>query len=81
MVPDAGPDNNFLLEDTKRGCRFAEGIEGWNGPRLTERELAMLQLTEYITDKPDWDRKVFDDTIIARWRAEAMELPLISEPA
>jgi hypothetical protein len=26
-----------------------------------------------ITDKPDWERKVFDDVVVARWRAEVDE--------
>jgi hypothetical protein len=60
---------------------FADGIEGWNGQRLTVRELAMLGLMESITDKPNWDTKVFNDTIVDKWRAEAMEMPLISQPA
>lgn len=60
---------------------FADGIEGWQGQRLTVREIAMLGLMESITDKPNWDTKVFDDTIVEKWRAEAMELPLISQPA
>jgi hypothetical protein len=60
---------------------FAEGIEGWSGHRMTVRELAMLRLTESITDKPDWDQKVFDDAIVVKWRAEALAMPLISEAA
>lgn len=28
-----------------------------------------------MTDKPDWHEKVFDDTIVAKWRKEAMEQP------
>jgi hypothetical protein len=41
----------------------------------------MLQLTESITDKPDWDIKVFDNSVVAKWREEATAMPLISEPA
>lgn len=78
---DASADEDFLRQDVKRGGCFADGIEGWSGERLTARELAMLQLTESITDKPGWDRKIFDDAIVAKWHAEAMALPLISEPA
>jgi hypothetical protein len=81
MEVDADLDEDSLRQDVKRGCYFVDGVEGWGGPRLTARELAMLRLTESITDKPDWDRKVFDDAIVAKWRAEARALPLISEPA
>ncbi|OIW27037.1 hypothetical protein CONLIGDRAFT_635262 [Coniochaeta ligniaria NRRL 30616] len=81
MEIDADLDEDSLHEDTKRGCYFADGIEGWNGQRLTVREIAMLGLMESITDKPDWDKKVFDDAIVDKWHAEAVALPLISEPA
>lgn len=60
---------------------FLEGIEGWQGLRLTARELAMLGLIESITDKPDWDKKVFNGAIVDKWREEAMALPLISKAA
>lgn len=30
----------------------------------------MMQIMNLITDKPDWDRKVFDKHITARWREE-----------
>ncbi|KAG9599124.1 hypothetical protein KCU84_g5586, partial [Aureobasidium melanogenum] len=32
----------------------------------------MMQVVNAITDKPDWRRKVLDETIIAKWRAEAI---------
>lgn len=38
---------------------------------LTLRERRMLDFMTQITDKPDWDRKVFDDVIVAKWKAEA----------
>jgi hypothetical protein len=41
--------------------------------RLTVRELAMLRFMEAITDKPDWETKVFSEEIGARWRREAEE--------
>jgi len=81
MLINAYDAKDSLRQDDKRRSFFAEGIEGWSGERLTVRELAMLRLTESITDKPDWDRKVFDDSIVAKWRAEAMAMPLISEAA
>lgn len=39
------------------------------------RELAMMSIMERLTDKPDWHTKVFDDTIVANWREEAMKIP------
>ncbi|RDB28238.1 hypothetical protein Hypma_001499 [Hypsizygus marmoreus] len=41
--------------------------------RITSlREIAMMQLMNQLTDKPDWDRKVFDDKIVSLWKAEVL---------
>ena len=32
----------------------------------------MTYLINTITDKPEWDRKVFDEEIVNRWRNEAL---------
>ncbi|KAF8060985.1 hypothetical protein FPV67DRAFT_317375 [Lyophyllum atratum] len=32
----------------------------------------MLQLMNQLTDKPDWQKKVFDETIVSKWKAEAL---------
>lgn len=42
---------------------------------LPVRELAMLSVMEQLTDKPDWEKKVFDDAITAKWRDEALAIP------
>ncbi|KAA8893383.1 hypothetical protein FN846DRAFT_788030 [Sphaerosporella brunnea] len=39
------------------------------------RELAMLKLMNRITDKPGWEKKVFDDTIADKWKREALATP------
>ncbi|KAK2755668.1 hypothetical protein FQN54_005817 [Arachnomyces sp. PD_36] len=41
-------------------------------PLTPLREFAMLGLMNKITDKPQWEIKVFDDGISSRWKAEAM---------
>lgn len=38
---------------------------------VTVRERRMLEFIDKITDKPDWHTKVFNETIVAKWRAEA----------
>lgn len=38
---------------------------------LTVRERRMLDFINKITDKPEWDSKVFDDDIVSKWRTEA----------
>ncbi|KAI9761705.1 MAG: hypothetical protein M1840_001736 [Geoglossum simile] len=40
--------------------------------RITVREFHMMQVMNLLTDKPEWDRKLFDDHIIAKWRGEAL---------
>ncbi|KAJ3514899.1 hypothetical protein NMY22_g14595 [Coprinellus aureogranulatus] len=69
-----GPLPTALLEGSVTSSMFSS----YNGPRkaflpiLTVREMAMLQFMNLVTDKPDWQRKVFDDEIIAKWRAETV---------
>ncbi|KAF9469550.1 hypothetical protein BDZ94DRAFT_1180725 [Collybia nuda] len=41
-------------------------------PLTTLREFTMLDLMNQMTDKPDWNLKIFDDSITSKWRAEAL---------
>ncbi|KAF8647080.1 hypothetical protein AX16_006914 [Volvariella volvacea WC 439] len=41
-------------------------------PPLMLREIAMLQIMNLITDKPEWDKKVFNDEIVSKWKEEAL---------
>lgn len=56
-----------------RDERFAHGALDWSQPRLTARELEMLQLMNAITDVPGWDDAVFDDGALAIWRQDASD--------
>lgn len=38
------------------------------------RERAMLAVMAALKDKPDWERKVLDETIVAKWRHEALKV-------
>lgn len=38
---------------------------------ITLRELKMLRLMDTITDKPEWESKVFDNEFIRKWSEEA----------
>ncbi|KAJ4859779.1 hypothetical protein T069G_04767 [Trichoderma breve] len=38
---------------------------------LPIREVAMMLVMEKLTDKPNWHEKVFDETIVQKWREEA----------
>jgi hypothetical protein len=42
---------------------------------LMVRELAMMDVMDKISDKPDWHKKVFDDSIVAKWQKEALSIP------
>lgn len=52
---------------------FPDTIMSWDGTPFTVRERTMMALMERITDKPEWERKVFDEGIVEKWRVEAME--------
>lgn len=39
---------------------------------LTVRERVMLDLMAALKNKQGWERKIFDDSIVDRWRAEAL---------
>ena len=42
---------------------------------LQVREVAMMMLMDRLTDKPNWHETVFDDAIVAEWRAEVLTQP------
>lgn len=42
---------------------------------LTVRERVMLDIMAALKNKTDWERKVFDDTIVEKWQNEAMSSP------
>lgn len=46
---------------------------------VTLRERRMLDFIGSISDKPEWDRKVFDEAVIAKWRGEAMSRPTVED--
>ena len=42
---------------------------------VTVREKRMMAFINEVTDKPEWERKVFDEGIVAKWREEASARP------
>ncbi|KAL8672802.1 MAG: hypothetical protein Q9168_002766 [Polycauliona sp. 1 TL-2023] len=48
-----------------------EGYQ-YRAPTLPVREYTIMSLVNSITDKPDWHRKIFDDSIVKKWKAEAL---------
>ncbi|CAK7266918.1 hypothetical protein SEPCBS57363_002329 [Sporothrix epigloea] len=52
-------------------ARFAHGFKEWRSTFVvTAQELAMVAVMDRLTDKPDWFIDIFDDAVVARWRAE-----------
>jgi hypothetical protein len=47
---------------------------GSDSDLLPVHELAMMNIMDRLTDKPDWEKKVFDEGIVAKWKKEAMEV-------
>ncbi|KAI7188122.1 hypothetical protein D0869_12798 [Hortaea werneckii] len=46
----------------------------WHGTPATLRERDMIAVLDKLTDKPDWERKVYDDGILGKWREECKQL-------
>lgn len=42
----------------------------WRANTITTRERGMLWFINLVTEKPNWTTDVFDDAVVARWRAE-----------
>lgn len=59
--------------------RFPHALEGEGRGALSKgvflRERRMLEFMNSITDKPEWERKVFDEEIVGKWRNECKEKP------
>ncbi|KAJ4422161.1 hypothetical protein N0V82_003245 [Gnomoniopsis sp. IMI 355080] len=50
-------------------------ILGSESDLLPVREVAMLAIMDRLTDKPMWNRKVFDEAIVSKWKDEALAVP------
>ncbi|KAL8871122.1 MAG: hypothetical protein Q9174_002983 [Haloplaca sp. 1 TL-2023] len=46
--------------------------EGYEAEMFPIRDFIIMELVNTITDKPEWQRKVFDEAIVAKWRAETL---------
>jgi hypothetical protein len=50
-------------------------LHGSESELIFVRELAMMDVMDKLTDKPDWHKKVFDDAIVEKWEKEALAIP------
>ncbi|KAI0970801.1 hypothetical protein F4678DRAFT_461931 [Xylaria arbuscula] len=58
-------NGEYFMHALLTGRRF-------NSVGLKVREIRMMEFMNQITDKPEWERKVFDEEIVNAWRKEAM---------
>ncbi|KAF5323842.1 hypothetical protein D9611_008231 [Ephemerocybe angulata] len=49
------------------------GADGGVLKLITLRELTMLRFMNAVTDKAEWTKKVYDESIIQKWREEAIK--------
>jgi hypothetical protein len=82
LLPFFGLAHNTLEPWSRSGeqKRFPHAIADWfASDGITARERRMLDFMNQITDKPSWNTKVFDNSIVGRWKKEAVrwdeELP------
>ncbi|KAF7185849.1 hypothetical protein HII31_12722 [Pseudocercospora fuligena] len=64
----------------RRRCRFSNAISDHNGEPLMLKERNMIALMDKLTDKPDWNRKINEEDIVSKWRAECAELEKTFQP-
>ncbi|KAJ5902035.1 hypothetical protein N7495_002563 [Penicillium taxi] len=76
---DCAPNQSGLLGFTlpltflHEGHRFPNALEGeeeYVREPLTYREILMMRVMNTITDKPDWEIKVFNPIIFSKWKDE-----------
>lgn len=80
LYPGVNLPLRYLAQDGEPGIDLYRlgsfyGAEGAQSELLHMREVAMMILMDRLTDKPNWHKKVFDDTIVAKWRSEALSQP------
>ncbi|KAI6782114.1 uncharacterized protein J7T54_002351 [Emericellopsis cladophorae] len=74
-IPGLGLPVNFM-PDYELRFPFLSDDHGysWKARTLLHREIAMLQVMEELTNKPDWWRKVRDSTITDKWKKDVIAL-------
>lgn len=59
--------------------RFQNAITDWYGSKISVREILMMSVMRELMEKVNWEAWVFDDSIAAKWRVEALQVPGCSE--
>ncbi|KAG8526561.1 uncharacterized protein KY384_008762 [Bacidia gigantensis] len=66
-------DGSSYESTTKDGREGYGGLKKRRAAVLTQREYTLMEMMNRITDKPDWQRKVFDEAIVEKWKEEFLE--------
>ncbi|KAI0847455.1 hypothetical protein F5Y00DRAFT_241477 [Daldinia vernicosa] len=73
-LPGFGLPVEHMPDYSKIASYFLHAL--WDGKSfesegLALREIRMMGFIDQISDKPNWEEKVFDETIVAKWKEEA----------
>lgn len=49
---------------------FPHALRYWKARAVTVREKNMLAMINVVTDKDEWRRKVFDKSVVEKWKSE-----------
>ena len=75
VYPGLGLPLRHLAQES--GNFYPSDIRGSPEGSFTEllpvREIAMMVIMDRLTDKLDWEKKVFNAEIVSKWRKEALD--------
>lgn len=77
-LPGFGLPVNFKLntgEDRYLHLVYPSAVLNWHVDAMTVRERNMLKAMNQLTDKKEWELKVFDEAIVGKWREEVLCAP------
>ncbi|KAJ5097265.1 hypothetical protein N7456_007986 [Penicillium angulare] len=61
------------LDYFKEFALFPHALQFPAGFGVVQREVLMMRVMNTITEKPDWEKKVFNEEIVSKWRNEITE--------
>ncbi|KAF4947842.1 hypothetical protein FGADI_10121 [Fusarium gaditjirri] len=68
------PESEFHFKDESLFCPIGFPEYPWSESTVMPvKEVAMMILMDALTDKPDWHKEVFEDSIAHKWRDEARQ--------